>query len=78
VRARRPAEAIVRFAALRTRDPAADAFRPTRRGAEPVASLRAFRTVAATVPSVVPIVRATSTSGPSALLDELLIKCSLV
>jgi hypothetical protein len=77
-RAPRRAEAILRLAALRTRDPAADAFRPMRRGPEPVASRRAFFTVAATVPSVVPIVRATSTSGPSALLDELLIQCSLV
>jgi hypothetical protein len=78
VTALRLAEAIVRFAAWRTRDPAADAFRPMRRGPEPVASRRAFFTVAATVPSVVPIVRATSTSGPSALLDALLIQCSLV
>jgi hypothetical protein len=65
------------FTAFRIREPAAAAFRFARRGPAPVASRRAFFTVAATVPSVDPIVRATSTNGPSALLDELLMSSPL-
>jgi hypothetical protein len=73
-RALRRATVKLLFTAFRTRDPAAAAFRFARRGPAPVASRRAFFTVAATVPRVDPIVRATSTNGPSALLDELLMK----
>src|ERR1700685_1576089 len=66
----RRADATLRFTARRTFVRAVAALRRMRRGPAPVASRRAFFTVAATVPSFEPIVRATSTRGPSAALCD--------
>jgi hypothetical protein len=74
----RRANRTSRFTARRTFLRTTAALRRMRRGPEPVAIRRAFFTVAATVPSVEPMVRATSTRVPSAALcDEAFIKSLL-
>jgi len=75
----RLALAVFRFTVRRTFARAAAVLRRTFPEPVPVAKRRAFFTLAATVPSVDPIVRATSMRDPSpAPCDELLISHSLV